>query len=406
MDKKKIALLAIGHLSCDVNGGALPAALPYLRAAHGLDYQATAGLVFAYSCLSSLIQPFFGLLADRHSKPWFIPIGVFLAGFGLAAMSHMSLYWLMFACIAISGIGSAFFHPEGARFANQVSGARKGLGMSFFSIGGNSGFILGPLLVAFFVGRFGLDGMNVFGILSACMALLLWWQIARAAPITSAAPPSPAAAESAAAPASAEGAALAAATGAKPAVNDWKEFSRLLFVILSRSIVFAGCNTFIPLYWVNALGQSAAAGATALVIFGASGVACNMLGGYLSDRMSYAAVIRLGFCLVAPAVYLFSLSQSLALNYALLPVLGCALYLPFSAQVVLGQQLLARNIGFASGVTLGVSTTIGGMAQPLLGWVADTWDLGTVFATLACVGLVGFIFAFSLRRQPASVQPD
>ena len=53
MDKKKILLLSLGHLSCDVNGGALPAVLPFLRASYGLSYQATGGLMFAYSCLSS-----------------------------------------------------------------------------------------------------------------------------------------------------------------------------------------------------------------------------------------------------------------------------------------------------------------------------------------------------------------
>ncbi|MDE5880013.1 MAG: MFS transporter, partial [Desulfovibrio sp.] len=60
MEKKKIFLLALGHMSCDVNSAALPTALPYLRAAYGLDYQATGGLMLAYSCLSSIIQPVFG----------------------------------------------------------------------------------------------------------------------------------------------------------------------------------------------------------------------------------------------------------------------------------------------------------------------------------------------------------
>lgn len=401
MDKKKIALVSLGHLSCDVNSGALPACLPYLRAAHGLDYQATAGLVFAYSCLSSLVQPFFGLLADRHNKPWFIPLGIFLAGLGLAAMSYMANYWALFACIAISGLGSAFFHPEGARFVNRVSGGQKGLAMSFFSIGGNSGFILGPLLVAFFVGNFGLPGMNVFLALAVIMAIAMMWQISRLPGKTAANAAAPQEAAKSIDPESAEGEELAAASGREPGVNNWKEFSRLLFVILSRSTVFVGCNTFIPLYWVNGLGQSAAAGATALVIFGASGVLCNMLGGMLADKLGYVTVIRIGFCMVAPAVFLFSITQNIWGAYALLPLLGCALYLPFSSQVVLGQQLLAKNVGFASGVTLGISTTVGGMMQPILGWIADAWSLQAVFLTLACIGVIGFIFAFFLRREPA-----
>lgn len=406
MERKKLALISLGHLSCDVNGGALPAALPYLRAAHGLDYQATAGLMLGYSCLSSLIQPLFGLLADKHSKPWFIPLGIFLAGFGLAAMSFMGGYWPIFLCIAISGIGSAFFHPEGARFANRISGSHKGAGMSLFSIGGNSGFIIGPLLVAAFVGYFGLSGMVVFGILATVMALVLLWQIAR----LPGRPPSlprrnaPVAVPPEADPASAEGDELASGANMpkEMAVNDWKGFSRLIGVILSRSIVFVGANTFIPLYWVNWLGQPAAVGATALVIFGASGVCCNIIGGLLADKIGFVPVIRLSFCLLGPTVFLLSIAGNLWLCYALLPLLGLALYLPFSAQVVLGQKLLAKNIGFASGVTFGLSTTVGGMMQPVLGWVADSHGLAYVFTVLACIGVVGAIFSFLLADGKAN----
>ena len=43
MDKKKIFLVSLGHLSCDINGGALPAILPFLITAYGFDYQAAAG---------------------------------------------------------------------------------------------------------------------------------------------------------------------------------------------------------------------------------------------------------------------------------------------------------------------------------------------------------------------------
>ncbi|MDE6734807.1 MAG: MFS transporter, partial [Desulfovibrio sp.] len=337
MEKKKIFLLALGHMSCDVNSGALPAALPYLRSAYGLDYQATGGLMLAYSCLSSIIQPVFGLLADRLSKPWFLPVGVALAGCGIACMGFLSSYWAIFTAIAISGVGAALFHPEGARHANRVSGESKGIGLSIFSIGGNTGFILGPLLVAAFVGGFGMKGMGVFGVLGLVMAavlLLAITRLGRGAPGAAQKKP-----------------ADAAPDGPKP-VNNWHEFSRLTVVIVARSTVFVGCNAFIPLYWVNVFGQSKAAGAVALVIFCSCGVACNIMGGMLSDRIGCVPVIRLAFSVMPFAVLAFSLAPSVAWAYACLPLLGFVLYAPFSSQVVLGQRLLARNIGFASGVTL------------------------------------------------------
>lgn len=389
MEKKKILLLALGHLSCDVNAGALPASLPYLRSAYGLDYQATGGLMLAYSCLSSIIQPIFGLLADRLSRPWFLPLGVALAGCGIACMGFLGGYWAIFTAIAVSGVGSALFHPEGARHANKVSGRNKGIGLSIFSIGGNSGFILGPLLVTVFVGGFGIRGMAVFAALGIIMACILLWGITR---LGRTAPPSPQDSPRNA----------AAAGAARPPVNNWHEFSRLTVVIVARSTVFVGFNAFIPLYWVNVFGQSEAAGALALVIFCASGVACNIAGGLLSDRIGCVPVIRLAFTLMPVAVLAFSLAPCAAWAYAVLPLLGFVLYAPFSSQVVLGQRLLARNIGFASGVTLGLATSLGGVAQPLLGRVADMAGLPVAIQVLAGVAALGALFSYLLSRGPES----
>ena len=396
MDKKKILLLSLGHLSCDVNGGALPAVLPFLRASYGLSYQATGGLMFAYSCLSSIIQPLFGWLSDRFSKPWFIPLGVLLAGCGLAAVGFMRDYWAIFAAIAVSGVGAALFHPEGARYANKVSGQSKGVGLSIFSIGGNSGFVLGPLLVTGCVGYFGMSGMAVFACLAVCMAPVVSVPVASSA--ESAPGKSPQAAAAPVAPA-AEG-----ADGAPEILgrNNWREFSKLTVAIVARSTLFVGFNTFIPLYWVNVFGQSKAAGALALTFFCTCGVISNIIGGLLSDRYGCTRIIRLAFVLMAPVVFAFSLAGNLYAAFALLPFLGFVLYAPFSSLVVLGQKLLARNIGFASGVTLGLATSMGGMAAPCLGWIADNYGLARAIQCLGLVAVLGALFAFLLSSSNAS----
>ena len=93
----------------------------------------------------------------------------------------------------------------------------------------------------------------------------------------------------------------------------------------------------------------------------------------------------------------FSLSHNLHLAWALLPLLGFVLYAPFSAQVVLGQQYLAKNIGFASGITLGLATSLGGVVAPLLGWVADNYGMPVAFQSLAALSVVGAVFAYTLK---------
>ena len=109
MDLRKILLISLGHLSCDLNGGALPSLMPYLAAAHGFNYQAAGALMFAYSATSSLVQPVFGYLADKHARSWFVPLAVLLAGGSLGLVGFLDSYWAIFLTLMLCGVGCALF---------------------------------------------------------------------------------------------------------------------------------------------------------------------------------------------------------------------------------------------------------------------------------------------------------
>ncbi len=69
MNKKFIRLFAAGHLVTDIYQGALPAMLPFLISEKNLSYAAAAFLIFAANASSSIIQPLFGIYADKISLP-------------------------------------------------------------------------------------------------------------------------------------------------------------------------------------------------------------------------------------------------------------------------------------------------------------------------------------------------
>ena len=165
MNKKYLYMLSTGHLSVDINSGSLPAILPFFVSEYGMDYTSIAGLMFASSFLSSVIQPLFGWLADKGSRQWFMGLGVLMTGLSLALTGFVQDYWSIFAAVTIMGIGSSIFHPEGARNVNAIAGAQKGQGMSIFSAGGNSGFGIGPLLAVFLITTFGMKGTAVYGLI-------------------------------------------------------------------------------------------------------------------------------------------------------------------------------------------------------------------------------------------------
>ena len=157
-DRRGLAVLATGHLWADFLQGAVPALLPFLIAERGYSYAAAGALVLASSIGSSLVQPLFGIASDRFSLPWLMPAGLAIGGAGLATVGLTESYAATVAAVAVSGLGVAAFHPEGARYANYVSRGQRGRGMSMFSLGGNAGFALGPLLVTPAVLAFGLHG--------------------------------------------------------------------------------------------------------------------------------------------------------------------------------------------------------------------------------------------------------
>lgn len=342
-----------------------------------MDYTAIAGLMFASSFLSSVIQPLFGYLADKGSRQWFMAVGVFFAGTSLAITGFVSDYWLIFAAVTVMGIATSIFHPEAARCVNGVSQGARGKGMSIFSVGGNGGFGFGPLLAVFLVTTFGMHGLAFYGITAACMSLLLLLAI-----------PHLRRAIEANASAAAEAASAKQTSSSPAAMNDWHAFGRLFFVILFRSTVFTGISSFLPLFCIQVLGSSEAIGSMTLSIISIAGVAATLFGGWFADRHGYRRTLRLGSVLLVPFLAIAVFSHSIYAVYAMLLPMSFAMLAPYSSFVVLGQEYLAKNIGFASGVTLGISMSIGGIIAPALGHYADTYGLTAVMGLLVLIAAI------------------
>src|SRR6186713_1807122 len=141
-----MAVLSTGHCATDFANGALPALLPFFVDRFGLSYTLAAVVMLASTAASSLVQPLFGAWSDRHGASWLLPAGVAVAGVGIALAAAAPSYWLVFALVLVSGLGVAAYHPEGSKFAAYASGEKRASGMSAFSIGGNIGFALGPIV--------------------------------------------------------------------------------------------------------------------------------------------------------------------------------------------------------------------------------------------------------------------
>lgn len=387
-NKKYLYMLATGHLSVDINTGSFPAVLPFFVSFYGMDYTAIAGLMFASSCLSSIIQPLFGYLADKGSRQWFMSLGVIMSGVSLAITGFVTDYWAIFAAALIMGIGAAIFHPEAARNVNTIAGHHKGQGMSIFSLGGNGGFGFGPLLAVFLITTFGMHGLLFYGITSIIMSISLLIAIPAIRKAAASATSAPPADEKAPADAN-----------LSTAVNDWPAFAKLFVVILFRSSTFTAINSFLPLFCIQVLGASNAVGSATLSIISILGVIATLIGGKFADRHGYVQTLRYGCCFLVPCLAIVAFTHNIYAVYAMLLPMSFAMLGPYSAFVVLGQTYLAKSIGFASGITLGLSFSVGGMVVPSIGWFADNYGLESVMILIFIISL-GCAIATLFLPQP------
>ena len=391
MNRKYVYVLALGHFFCDIGMGALPAILPFFILEYGMDYQSAAGLMFASCFLSSVVQPAFGYLAERTSQIWFMPFGVFVSGAAMGLAGLFENYWTIFAVVTLSGIGGAIFHPEAARMIHKISGTKKGTALSIFSVGGNSGFAVGPMIAVSSITAFGMKGTAIFCFLALIMALVLWMIVPKI---------KTAIVEKSSTGAVSNIEAKVKKIGAK---NDWSSFTRLTMLIIFSSIVICGLRSFIPLYWVQVMDLSTAAAGSALTLLFTLGVVTTFIGGLLADKLGYLKVVQFSYVLLVPMVALLSQTTNPVMAYLLMIPIGFAMFAPFSSIVVLGQSYLARSIGFASGVTLGLSFSVGGVIVPLIGRFADTYGLSATMELLAVVAVFAAIFSFFLPKPVKTI---
>ena len=374
-----MAALVISHAVDDLYQGAVPAIVPFLVAERSYGYLAASGITLAATLLSSVVQPVFGVLTDRRPMPWLVPLGMTVAGAGIGLSGLGHSYVLTWLAIALSGLGVAAYHPESARLARRV--ARRGhVGMSWFSLGGNVGFALGPVLVTPAL-RFGGLGCSPLLVIPAIAGALLTVMALRgmrgAGPVAG------------------------AATIAQPGRDDWRQFGLLTIAVVARSIVSFGMSTFLALWVEQRVGGGPVAGEIALVVLFGVGALGTLLGGVLAGRWGRIRTVRISYAVAIPAVAAIALVPGPAV-YVLVAVAAIALYTPFSLHVTLGQDYLPNRHGTASGVTLGLAVSVGGLGAPAIGAIANATSLRWALLALAALPAIAYLAVRGLHASAST----
>jgi FSR family fosmidomycin resistance protein-like MFS transporter len=374
------------HLNNDMLQSVVIASYPTLKANFHLSFAQIGLVTLAYQVTASLLQPVVGVFADRRPNPYSLPAGTLFTGAGLAILAAARTFPVLIAGACVFGIGSSVFHPEASRVARMAGGDRPGFAQSVFQVGGNVGAALGALGAAFVVLRWGQGSLGAFGLLAlvstAVLAAVGRWAkraLARAARVPAEPPVAP----------------KRGATDATPPLSErrvWASIAVLLTLIFSKFVYLASFSSYYTFYLVTRFGVSVANAQVHL--FGlAAGVAVGTLaGGSLGDRFGRRRVIwfsilgALPFALALPYV-------DLAWTGVLTVVIGFVLASAFPAIVVYGQELIPNRVGMVSGLFFGLSFGAAGLGAGLLGKLADTEGIETVYRAVSFLPAIGLLAA-------------
>ncbi|WP_028306589.1 MFS transporter [Desulfitibacter alkalitolerans] len=369
----KIVLISLGHMVTDISQGAIPLFLPYLKDAFDLSYFAV-GLILLFSSISSsIIQPLFGFVSDRYQCLWMLPAGCFLAMTGVALIGFVPNYYLLLVVVTFSGLGVAAYHPEASKAVFYLSGSKKATAMSVFSLGGNFGFALGPIIAAFFLGVYGLQGSGGFLPLGLLMGGVLFVLLPKIS--------------------------LQVAENKEMHTNGKKNAAGarfiitlpivlLMLIVTIRSWVHMGLMMNIPLYYIDYLQMDTAFGSSLLTIFLMLGAVGTLLGGPLADRLGLKAILYFSFISAVPLMY-FLFNSSGIFTFIWTGLIGASIICTFSVTTVYAQKLMPENIGLASGLVLGFAIGTGGIGTTLLGLIADNFGLMMAINILIILPLIG-----------------
>ena len=369
----------IFHCINDFGQGSLAALIPFFIANFGLNYYQSASIIFCNTIVASIAQPILGYVADRWRVPWFIPVGFSITLVSISAIALATSYEMILALSLIAGLGAALFHPEAALLVNRMQSNELGNAMGRFAVGGSAGFALGPLLAGG-VYVFGAQFLWLFTAIALIGVLLYVYAFTGSAATD------------------VIGESKSSAKSTNTGANDWVSFGKLFFVIASRSILFSVLSIFIPILYITVINGEASASSLALTMYFAMGAVLTYMGGALSDKLGFLKTVRLGNLIFLPSVLVFIFVPNIWGFFGAMIPMAFGVFSQYGPITVLGQKYLAKNAGFASGITLGLGITLGGLVAPYVGHLADIYDVQTALMTLIPVGLMGLLMSLWLKE--------
>lgn len=168
-----LIICSISHFLNDMIQSIIPSIYPIVKDKFHFSFAQIGIITLVFQMTSSILQPFTGLYADKHPRPYALSIGMCFTLLGLILLAFAENYFLILLAVCVVGLGSSIFHPTASRVAQMASGGKKSLAQSIFQVGGNGGSAVGPLLAAIIILPFGQHAISWFALAALLASIIM-----------------------------------------------------------------------------------------------------------------------------------------------------------------------------------------------------------------------------------------
>ena len=359
-----LVICGISHFLNDMIQSIIPSIYPIIKDKFDFSFAQIGIITLVFQMTSSILQPFTGLYADRHPRPYALSIGMCFTLTGLLLLAFADNYLLILLAVSIVGFGSSVFHPTASRVAQLASGGRKSLAQAIFQVGGNGGSALGPLLAALIILPFGQHAISWFAIAALLAALIMvrlgaWYKERLAYSVKHS----------------------QKTTGLNTHISKRAKYGALgiLILLVFSKYFYTSCITsYFTFFLIDKFGITVQASQICLFVFLAAFAIGTLAGGMFGDRFGRKYVIWFSILGAAP----FAIAMPYA-NFTLTIVCtflsGLIIASAFSSIVVYATDLMPDKVGLIAGIFFGLMFGLGGLGSAFFGWLADLTSIEFIF---------------------------
>ena len=379
-----LVICGISHFLNDMIQSIIPSIYPILKDKFDFSFAQIGLITLVFQMTSSILQPFTGLYADKHPRPYALSIGMCFTLTGLLVLAFAEYYWAILIAVSVVGFGSSVFHPTASRVTQLASGGKKSLAQSIFQVGGNGGSALGPLLAALIVLPYGQHSISWFAIAALLAALIMVrlgaWYKAKLQYVVN------------------HPQKTAELNNNITKRAKYGALAILILLVFSKYFYTSCITSYFTFFLIDKFGVSVKASQLFLFVFLAAFAIGTVAGGMLGDKFGRKYVIWFSILGAAP----FALAMpyvNLTWTIICCFLSGLIIASAFSSIVVYATDLMPDKVGMIAGIFFGLMFGLGGLGSAFFGWLADKTSIEYIFQVSSLLPLLGIIAGFLPNTQ-------